>query len=393
MFSYGHPEMVIIEEKVNFNEILISKGTGMKDLPEDVDAVTYLIRNLIDDSFNLELGTYNHPKNYPGNDRPYVAINNKYFLNNENSSLFSFLPNEYKKNFRYKAHRSYFDNLKLQDTFTLVFGVDFHFTSPYLHYILTPEFSLKPKFVNLGFDQVLLIKSLKKIILSLPKTLLSRDFSNNDIMKFKPVIKIIYNEMYIVPEKINQLKGNHHLLQIYIRNQDDSSHNYDYKLENGTLQTSSLNKMLTTSFKKSELNNIKRDFGFGDTTLLGSIVINESTFYDYEKKITVEGFGDNSIIGEVIPYNFSGQFKRDIQMYLNSAFGKMNIRLFGNIAHPLLEVDEGIYRLETTMIDHHIKTQWKMNAENIIVLRKRFQTKPPHIISLRGLASLSEYLT
>lgn len=396
MLSFGYEfldkDIIVVEEKFNFNEILIFKGHNNNWYPQDMDATTHLIRNLIDDSYNLELGIYNHASVHAGHDRPYVAINNKYlFSSNHNNPLFSFLPNEYKKGFHYKVHRSFFDNLALQNTFTIAFGVDYQNISPYLHYILTPEFGIKQKYVNFGFNQILLIKSLKKVILSLPDDLRKKNLFNQSIHKLVPNIKFVFNEMYIVPEQIDQMNGNHTLFKIYMRNGDESSHKYDYKFKEGILKTSALSSKLTTSFYPNYNKKIRRNFGVGFAELLGEIAINESTFYDYKNKITVEGFGNNSIIGEVVPYNFRGEFKHNLKMHFNSSFGELNLRLFGNIAQPLLDVDEGMYKLLIKEMNNHLNSKWKINAKGIALLRSRLSAKNPIITSLKGLESLHEY--
>ncbi|MES1923532.1 hypothetical protein MHBO_005118, partial [Bonamia ostreae] len=41
---------------------------------------------------------------------------------------------------------------------------------------------------------------------------------------------------------------------------------------------------------------------------LGTVKIDDSTYYDYEKHKTVKGYSSDAQVGEFIPYNFKGSY-------------------------------------------------------------------------------------
>lgn len=402
-------ELIIIEEKFKLNEILLSKSYSIHVnrsdyIPQNKVARSYLHRNLVDDTYNLEIATYNNKWNVENPYVPYFLVNSneKYlFSGMKDNKIYAFDRSEYKKDFRYRVHRTLFDNLPFRKTFSLVFGVDFFNQSPYLHYIFTPEFTTLPRYANLKTNQILLLRSLKSIEIALPDHIDKSFFNyNNRLQKTKPKIKLHYNEIYLVPESINQWNGNKTLLKIYIRNQNGKSYDHDYDFSQGILKTSSINKNLTTNFNNRNYeNNLEtKDFGYGKCDFLGTIDINESTYYDYHTKKVIEGFSDKSIVGETIPYNFKGLFKRELMMNFNSVFKNFTIRLMENIEKPLLDIDEGQAQLSIKEqgshgnYKEHLITQWSINYKNILLLRQRIRNNNLHFMSLQGLKNLSNII-
>lgn len=391
-------ELQVIEELVDFKEVTYVKiPKPNANFALSLTGETVLIRNLIDDSFNLEMGIHNYSTDKPN--IPYAVINNKYyFQGKENNLLYNILDANLTANFKYKLHHSLIDSLKLKKTFVIAFGVDREDAKPYVHHILSPNFRHQKNSINFGINQALLLKTIKKITLKLPEENQFNFHTSGELKKLKPQIKIDYNYMYIVPEALSQTKANKTLFNIYMTNTDKSSFDYDYQFSFGILKSSFLKQSLTTSFvpfisknvdqnqqyKHLMINNLEESL-----SLIGAVVINESTAYDYQIKKVYEDYGANSHMGQLIPFNYKGSFIQEIIMNLNGAFSNFKFRIFGKILHPLLDVDEGQVELIVKSSDEHLEPVWKINYENIKLIRARLKSNNPILTSLKAIKRMS----
>ena len=143
-----------------------------------------------------------------------------------------------------------------------------------------------------------------------------------------------YNNVRFVPRELDLFNHNKVLFDVYMENDNGTSVDNDHLLDKGKLETTGVSGHLNVSFVRTP-----------DQNKFGEIVIDDSTYYDYDAQSTKTGVKIGAQRGELIPYNFSGEYNRMLTMELNASMGDIKINLKEDIVSPILDPYIGIYKL------------------------------------------------
>lgn len=312
-----------------------------------------IIRNLIDDTYNLKVyrttGTNDHTESI--DEFPSVGVNNKVSVLGRNSPVASQInPEALTSDPAWNINHEFIENIHFRDTTILGVGADYCSSTiqPIFQYVLSPMFETLQTNVDLRFDQVLHIATLKKITLqqgSSNRVAIKVDQSlhsdsavpvNNDSF----TAKLEYNHIYIKPEPLDRYHGNEVIAKVYIKNDGNMPTTFDHSLTKGVMKSSGLGtKTAGIYFENDE--QVGTSFETTGAHYLGSIKSLDSLYYDYENDRVELGSSSDSIYGDIVPYNFSGDYTREINIPINAVFNDLNIRFHTNVPTAILDASEG----------------------------------------------------
>lgn len=118
--------------------------------------------------------------------------------------------------------------------------------------------------------------------------------------------------------------------------------------------------------------------------LIGKMKISDPTYFDYSSNKTKIGFNTNSIIGEVIPYSFEGDYTRQIEFSANAAFKNMKFSFSTKLEQPVLNPSNGsvILKIEDDSSPKNLP-MLTFTPEDIKIVRE----KELDLIGLKRLAN------
>lgn len=363
---------IVISEKIN---VITREQLGNVIVPQvqDFSAARNpsrpryaLIRNPVDDTFNLEFSrqfnviTRNVMQQYMS--LPYVNVNNQIEFYGYNSPIaLQIVPNAQVQD--WKVHRTLLKEMQLRKMSTIVMGEDLfrfeanRFTTPLGHGVIYRSinflaFEEIEKNAIATFDDVIELDSVREIgFAQMTSPTISIDGPQNIVedttfvdVSTKPTFK--YSRLFIKPIAPDYFRGDQDVAEIYGDCGDDANWISQISVKNATLKSTSLKtSKLNLAYEKYNGTTRTIDVGELKPKLLGKLKITDPTYYDYVTGETKVGFAPNSIIGEIIPYSFKGNYTRELDLDFNGVFKDMKLAFTNKVDQPILGASNGIVRL------------------------------------------------
>lgn len=193
-----------------------------------------------------------------------------------------------------------------------------------------------------------------------------------------------YSHLIIKPIEPDRFKGNETVAEIYgyVDGGFDIT-DADYDIKDATMKSSSIgNEKVALSFEKYSGDKKPLEPG-SQAMLIGELKITDPTYYDYSTGSTKVGFQAHSIIGEVIPYSFKGDYSRELDLSFNAAFKNEKLLFSKHMDDAILDPSEGEVKMHVTMDSTPRKVNFKtFTPEDIEIIR----TKKLDLIGLNRLA-------
>lgn len=365
------------------------------------NARVILKRNLFNDSFDvLQQKVFNAGK-YPGYEYPELFIIKK---DNPNAQIFydSNKPyeSEYyqgraiidgKEHFVMKSH--HMNAMKISDATVINSRLIYKTTSANnqdqaINYQISLMRNQPISKHTLFNNEVLHLKSVESIYFDSEFRYGSSYYndSHREIWPYKhedgtmnASISYDYNHTYIVPQEIDRYNGTQSLFKIYSKNDNGSTVNYDINYDDiGTLNIPKLTRNLKLILKKPLWSAEHEYFQDTGARLVGEVIVDENTGYDYEKGVITSIDADSNTQGLLIPYNFKGNYQVTLnQLGILSSFPKLELTYNKTIDKPLLDPNEGIIQLSIdNYAKDHLTSFYEINERNLDLLRKDSSIKP-----------------
>ncbi|UVD81836.1 hypothetical protein NV226_00820 [Mycoplasma iguanae] len=156
---------------------------------------------------------------------------------------------------------------------------------------------------------------------------------------------IIYNNIILYPQKLQQGIHNKVLFKVAIFNDNEEDIARDIALLPKKVSGLPLkgNSSLDLQFV---LNNTSNPETINNQKIIGTIEIISNTFYDMKSQQTIKGLNKNANKGYIIPFNFQGELNYVIETDLNEDFSNLHLGLHQTILQPYLDHYEGIKKLK-----------------------------------------------
>lgn len=116
----------------------------------------------------------------------------------------------------------------------------------------------------------------------------------------------------------------------------------------------------------------------------GTVVIDQPTYYDYEKKKTINGAASESAKGDLIPFSFKGDYEFAVKLPFWESFKDFIFRTNHHFDFPYLDKNEGSVTLSIDKSDKHLIPSMHFTKEAIEDI-----TKEKSNYSLRALKRVS----
>ncbi len=377
---------VIVKEEINLNGKFVWLESAPSVFFPNVRGEVYITRNLVDDTFDIEINPLNNQSH--NIDTPVVNVDQEELKVGYGSDFVKSNVEPLTKDFRWKIRRGILDNRKFRSIKSLVAGLDdgnLRWREPPQLYraIMFPTFPDVKQKVQLSFDKVLLVKTVETILLEaygdgFPLNSKTRLIHNKGL-KFRATY--FYNMLYFVPRKLSQTDPSPIIFDVYMKNWSGRSTDYDKLFKPGKMKTSSLGKSTLGIYFESDP--VEEPPGSYMPMLIGHMRTYDSTYYDYKTKKTHVGLEEGSVEGEIIPYNFRGQYKREVSFGPNAIFNDLHIFMNKDIVSPILDPYDGQVQLQ---VDNVFLTR----AKNLRTIpSKDLKLFKDHAFSLNGLERIS----
>ena len=358
----------LIEKKEKF-DLEIKSIYNKVDLPweKNARAEVKIIRHLKDDTFDVYIEKTT-AMTIEDAIRPIINIDNKFEISG--ISVLSKNKKIIDGKTYYIATSGMLKYKKLSDIKQINIGILDDIDRPYFLYNIKINKNQSIKYVNVNPGETAKISGLKNLIVYKGE-------------HTSAVVKYDYASMYYVPLQRDRMEVIKSLADIYLV---DSTSNYlrDLSLDTKKVKTNANISGINTIFQRSKIskkliiNNkeIKSKY-------IGKININDSTYYDYNKKKTILGYSSSSKIGEFIPFSFQGCYKW-IQEYSPFLFLKNFIfKTSVMYKNSVLNEYDGDVLLKITNSDKEVPTYFSLNQESIQII------KDNKTLSLKAIKRLS----
>ena len=305
-----------------------------------------IVRNLYDDSFKvfIEDIVNTSPATFH-----FVQINGVKSASSENSMHASKRVNIGGKNY-FRINSKLMGDIKFKDLKKLIVGYQRYSTVQAAYQINFAPSQKKQKSMNVSFGQIAEFKVLKEVNISLKVNLHSKAnyYESN---KYKEVnYDLKYSRAFYKPSHKDRYSPVQELGSIY-RNDDEGITPINFN-QDEFVKTAP--KLTTTSLTKSTLNDVAYKIKSNQPSLNvetdnGEIVVNYSktmffngrTSYDYEKQKTILGGTESPVLGEIIPYSFSGQYQWLQKITPFEILKDFTIHTYKNYNHAVLNESDG----------------------------------------------------
>ncbi|MCK5867334.1 MAG: hypothetical protein KAG14_02965 [Mycoplasmataceae bacterium] len=309
-----------------------------------------IIRNLSDDSFKvfIEDIVIANPATFH-----FVQINGEKSASSENSMNPSRrVIIENKKYFRIDSKQM--GNIKFKDLKKIIIGYKRYKTIKVAYQINFSTNDEKPKAMVVSSDQVAEFKVVKEIDVSLKRNFYSKS-RYLDSEKYNETNCLVkYSHAFYKPEHKDRYSPVQDLGSIYRYNDDGIS----LANINQDTFTKTHPKISTTSLVKSTLNdalykikenqpslNISTEDGDIIADYSKSLFLNSRTTYDYKKQKTILGGTESPVLGEIIPYSFSGQYHWAQKISPFEILKDFKIDTYKMWSHAVLDESNGDIRM------------------------------------------------
>lgn len=353
-------------------------------------------RNPRDDTFNIEIPNqywWDNSRNPRFDEAPYININNKLEFKGNSSIFNQIVQNGTQVIGTWKANHLALDDTKFRNLAMTSLGNDVSYSGSSNH----PEFR-RIMFYNFGeivknattsFDNYVELKTISKLVLKhdFNKDVVYRSGNDWYTPKFEFIndTSIEYSHLFIKPTMPNRFTGSDEVAEIYgYRDDGEEFTEAEYAFQDMSLKSSSIgNDKLNVYFEKYTgqkqlMQSNEKPY------LIGKMKISDPTYFDYSSNKTKIGFNTNSIIGEVIPYSFEGDYTRQIEFSANAAFKNMKFSFSTKLEQPVLNPSNGSVILKIT--DDNTPKNLEMftfTPEDIKIVRE----KQLDLIGLKRLAN------
>ena len=264
-----------------------------------------IIRHQNDDTFDIEV-TSAIIGSGTRECKPYVVIDSKTVVDTD-VEYPSAVESEGIKTFKINSHT--LKNAKLSKIGDITVAVRNDMDTQFLFNVKVNRFALTKPYANISGGKVFDFYQTKKISFQF------RDMATSQTYKYFPKWidnTFVNGHTYFVPRKMNRRTPNENVMDIYTSMTDmqqalrDNDVDFDKK-EVSTLNTS-LRTALNTNVNHDEVLRVQNGESQIVAHKLGEIKVIDHTYYDYDKGRIEKGVSPNSQLGEIIPYNFSGNY-------------------------------------------------------------------------------------
>lgn len=175
-----------------------------------------------------------------------------------------------------------------------------------------------------------------------------------------------YSNFFIVPRKIDQYTHQVDIADIYkydedegdggdiTVNGDDYKHTYDFSLKtkyNSSAFSGNMDTSLSDEF--APVTGVSLDDGNNTNASkniykIGTVHLDDQSFYDYDRQKTEVGLSNTSGRGEILPLNFKGSYTRSFELGLVDFLKHFKVSVSKNIPQQVLDPYSGLVKLEIT---------------------------------------------
>lgn len=395
--------LVTLTENVNLDQKL-QTGTATSLLEQNeikylADGRVQIIRNASDDTFNLEIPAYANTSHRDYLETPYVNLNNKIEISGKSAILGQLKHNNTTSNDSWKVHHTLLNNSSFRDINILAIGDDMMNSNvsggvefPSRRWVTYFDFNNIHKDVETSFSNIVELKTIKSLSFGAQQNE-HTSITERGLPSYSPIftkrsdsdITRTYTHLFVKPIEPDRFHGNEAVAEIYGYADDGKDMTEaDYSIKDATMKSSSLgNEKLSLDFEKYTGEKKYLESGLPQY-LLGTLKVTDPTYYDYSSGTTKIGFAAHSVVGEYVPYGFKGDYTREIDLTLNSAFKNMKIMFSKHMDQALLDPSEGLVKLQVRVDNTPKKTTFKtFTPEDIEIIRSRK-------LDLIGLKRLAE---
>lgn len=172
-----------------------------------------------------------------------------------------------------------------------------------------------------------------------------------------------YSNFFIVPRKIDQYTHQVDVADIYkydeggddiAVNGEDYKHTYDFSLKT-KYNSSAFSGSMDTSLSDEFAPVTGVSFVDGNNTIaskeiykIGTIHLDDQSYYDYEHQKSEVGLGNASERGEILPFNFKGSYTRSFELGLVDFLKHFKVSISKNVPQQVLDPYSGLVKLEIT---------------------------------------------
>lgn len=373
-------------EKVNeqihytYRGILYRDHLSVKN--DDWKPQVKIIRHPADDTFDIEL-TSSFRDTELRKVKPYIDIDHKVVIDSDVEYPTVVDHNGIKT---YRINSNTLKNQKLKDSNTIVVALKDNYQTQLVFEIKISLMNLDKNRVNLSNGKVM------QLLVTNCLTFQFRDMNN--VMHAPEYIAkhidntVTNNYTYFVPRLVDRRNFITQVMDIYSTNNDEQKSIEDNTIEPFKRITTSIPKGLATNLNTKvnhkEKINVATENGTYEAHKVGTIEINQNTFYNYVKKQTEIGITNESQLGEIIPYSFKGTYT---WTQLLNGYGLMHefeISSSTLLNRPILNPDEGsvMLTIRKNTVDH---LQEKYELSNDAIQRIK-EIKVPTLITLKRLS-------
>ena len=375
-------EIQTYEEKIDLNEkIIITLNEESNNDIRDNGTDFIVQMNLFDDTFSIKIKSLYSDE---GDESPYININNKNIFENDDSIL-----NNRQDGF-YRMHYSMLNatQREFNDLEVLGMGLQNRWKNK-IYFFATPVIEKIPRQIKIPENKIIHIKTINKIKIHFKKIDLI-SLSGIEGEKPTPETSLFYNHLFLVPHDIDYFNGNEYLFDVYMENDENEDINNDCKISEGVFKSSAIRTNQETFFqKKNEIINPK----IFSWNYIGGIKLATSHYYNFQSRKVEKGFSENSLYGDIVPYDFSGEYKREYVGDFNARLKDITFQLTNYINQPVLNPDTGKVQLNINQnyqgdFHQYYILPWK----NISLLRDQCKKDKDFKLTLKGLREFSHEL-
>lgn len=390
MLSYSPrdalPE-VVVEERVRFEpKVMVLRsvanigGSGVAD--SHYKGKISIVRNLSADTFNVE---YQKMKFGTITMFPYLhfSINGNTQTGYDLEGLVNQVPPDGKP---LMAHRSLLGDKKFHNLSTITLGYSEikegnGFPKPrYVtsRFTVNPMFRTQTKNIYSNFDKTIHLKTIKALGIERVNNYVYGDGTDDPNKEIKNTTE--YNNIYLVPRKLNRTTTNKTMFDVYMNNDNNRNIAGDNRIISKMMRTTSFGKKdVKTQFYDEKSNDTYTPIGFSGSSSnkpkkIGRIDMVGRSFYDFEKEKSLLGNDSNSVDGEIIPYSLKGKYSRDINLSFNDTFKDMTIHMVKDFDQAELDPGDGKVKMKINEINKNKKSaidNWiKLTDHNLKRIKK-----------------------
>lgn len=347
--------------------------------------VVKLIRNLVDDTFDIEIPIEVTKSTIMAPITPYVSINNSTIL--EGSELADRTRSIDPTNKTFKVYHGMLHNFKFRNIRELYVGTMVG-NSPVAIHMLKFDFKELPNHIDMKKGQAAEVSAIQSMEFSFREDL-SSNARTTAGHKISVGIKLIKSKIIYDPTDRDRSDVVTDVAKIYAKTDEDFHPLTPYLPDvRSDIKSTGVSSGLSTTLERHPGNEtVDVENSRHETEqfkYLYDSVIDSSTYYDYDKMKTIVGYSSDSKQGEFIPFGFNGTYSWIHKLKLWDFIKNFEFRYREDYDHSLLNPFDGdiVLNVENS-VETPLETTMTISLDDIETI------KTAETISLRGLLRIS----